>query len=223
MMHPIETWLKARRDYVEGKGFLPDIARKYGIPVQTVQTRAKREKWSTARAVLVARKTELPDAEPPPAPPSPQETPSDYVSQRLARVRLQLARLDDLLDSETDPQKIDRLASAIARLAEQERQLANRPLPGSRRPPKERPLSAPFLDVQPLGLAPDHEQQPTDPDSISPLVAEEAEREATMAQVPPNPAPLVPSPPLVANIAGKRVHWTAGVPAPAAGAANASP
>ena len=63
---------------------------------------------------------------------NPLEPPLDpYVATKLSRVRCQLARLHDMLDDETDPQKLDRLASAIARLSELERQLANRPLPGS--------------------------------------------------------------------------------------------
>lgn len=96
-----------------------------------------------------------------------------YVNARLARVRLQLARLDDLLDSESDPQKIDRLASASARLAEQERQLANRPLPGSRKPAAERPtapsrwdwLSNPVPVLEPV--VPNH--GPPEPLPVEPL------------------------------------------------------
>jgi hypothetical protein len=42
-----------------------------------------------------------------------------------------------MMMTEEDPAKIDRLASAQARLAEQERLLAGRPLPGSRRPAAE--------------------------------------------------------------------------------------
>jgi hypothetical protein len=62
-----------------------------------------------------------------------------YVNERLARVRLQLDRLDKMMMSEKDPQKLDRLASAQARLAEQERILNGRPLPGSRRPAADAP------------------------------------------------------------------------------------
>jgi hypothetical protein len=57
-----------------------------------------------------------------------------FSRQRLMRVRKQLDRLDNMIEAETDPAKLDRLASAQARLAEQERQLAGRPLPGSFRP-----------------------------------------------------------------------------------------
>jgi len=70
---------------------------------------------------------------------------TDYVAQRLVRVRKQLDRLDRLIMTVEDPQKLDRLACAQARLAEQERILDGRPLPGSLkpRPPKPPPRSLP--------------------------------------------------------------------------------
>lgn len=46
---------------------------------------------------------------------------SQYVQDTLSRTRKQLDRLFELMAAEEDPQKLDRLASAIARLAEQER------------------------------------------------------------------------------------------------------
>lgn len=62
-----------------------------------------------------------------------------FTELRLMRVRKQLDRLDDMMFKEKDPQKLDRLASAQARLSEQERILDGRPLPGSRRPRPEKP------------------------------------------------------------------------------------
>lgn len=49
-----------------------------------------------------------------------------------------------------DAQKIDRLASALARLNEIERQLANRPLPGSWKP--ERPKQVKAARAEPIAL-----------------------------------------------------------------------
>src|SRR5262245_45793669 len=60
-----------------------------------------------------------------------------YVASRLMRVREQLNRLDSMMSKETDPNKLDRLASAQSKVAEQERILDGRPLPGQRRPPPE--------------------------------------------------------------------------------------
>lgn len=54
--------------------------------------------------------------------------------QSLARVRKQMDNVFGMMDDEQDPQKIDRLASALARLNEAERQLSNRSLPPSQKP-----------------------------------------------------------------------------------------
>lgn len=68
------------------------------------------------------------------APANAQNIVTDYLVKRLARVRNQIDMLSGMLESESDAQKIDRLASALARLSEIERQLSNRPLPGSYKP-----------------------------------------------------------------------------------------
>jgi hypothetical protein len=65
------------------------------------------------------------------------EPPDDYQNRRLFRVRKQLDRIDKMMMTECDPQKLDRLASAQSRLADQERIIRGEPLPGSRRPSKE--------------------------------------------------------------------------------------
>jgi len=74
----------------------------------------------------------------------------DYAGRRLARVRMQLDRVDDMMMKESDPQRMDRLASAQARLSEQERVLAGRPLPGSHRPAKERPPTKSMIHLGPV-------------------------------------------------------------------------
>lgn len=70
-----------------------------------------------------------------------------FQEQRLVRVRKQLEKLDGMLESELDPAKIDRLASAAARLEEQERRLSNRSLPPTLKAgtvkPSKRAASAP--------------------------------------------------------------------------------
>ena len=71
-----------------------------------------------------------------------------YAAKRLARARKQIDKLDGMIEEETDPQKLDRLASALARLSEIERQLANRPLPGSFKPTAIRQPKA--TQVEPL-------------------------------------------------------------------------
>lgn len=84
------------------------------------------------------------------------EQSEDYTEQRLTRTRKQIDMLSDALEEEDDPQRIDRLASAIARLSEIERQLANRPLPGSLKPSSKpsRGQSYPTLDPRPIEPVP---------------------------------------------------------------------
>ena len=65
-------------------------------------------------------------------------TPDSYLTERLMRVRKQLDQVDAMMLTEDDPQRLDRLASAQMRLSEQERILAGRPLPGSRKPAPDR-------------------------------------------------------------------------------------
>ena len=74
---------------------------------------------------------------------------NNYVTARLVRVREQLNRIDSMMSKETDPQKLDRLALAQARVAEQERILDGRPLPGSRKPSPERPGGR-YLNLGPV-------------------------------------------------------------------------
>ena len=85
---------------------------------------------------------------PPPPPiiplPEPSTTEEDtFHSRRLDRVRRQLDSVDAAIQTEAnrkepDGQRLNWLASAQERLAEQERVLAGRPLPGSRRPGPEK-------------------------------------------------------------------------------------
>jgi hypothetical protein len=89
------------------------------------------------------------------------ENPYELLAMRLLRVRKQLNRVDRLLDAETDPMKIDRLASALLRLSEQERILANRPLPGSRRPLPDRKTPRSEVQVQSFSILPDPAPAPT--------------------------------------------------------------
>jgi hypothetical protein len=61
-----------------------------------------------------------------------------FVSKQINQLREHISRLHTLIGKARDAQTIDKLASAIAKLAEQERILAGRPLPGSHRPKQQR-------------------------------------------------------------------------------------
>ena len=70
-----------------------------------------------------------------------------YEGKTLMRVRLQLdkvfqAFMEESDKSNPDAAKLDRLASAQARLGEQERQLAGRPMPGSLKPTQQKQSKA---------------------------------------------------------------------------------
>lgn len=82
-----------------------------------------------------------------------------YVAAQVADVRAHIDRLSSLLRDSTDPQTIERLSRAMAVMSERERVLAGRPLPGARRPDKEKlalkrpgllclPVEAPALSGQ---------------------------------------------------------------------------
>lgn len=70
----------------------------------------------------------------------------------LSRVRDQMSLLADMMKKEKDPARLDRLAAAFGKLAEVERQLAGRPLPGSLRP-SNRPAAGGMIE-QPQTSAP---------------------------------------------------------------------
>lgn len=76
-----------------------------------------------------------------------------YRTDRLLRVRKQLERIDQLIESESDARTLDRLASAQARLSAQEFALAGRPMPGAFRPVKERAKKESSGSLVPLGVS----------------------------------------------------------------------
>ena len=121
----------------------------------------------------------------------PEEAARSYEIKRLARVRKQLDLVDKAFEAEAskatpDGQRLNWLAQAQERLAEQERILDNRPLPGSRRPrdPGGRRASHPsYLDALPLPTLAAPEPTLIEPqDPVPPL-----------PQEPPTPAPTAPT------------------------------
>lgn len=78
--------------------------------------------------------------------------PDDFTLVTLSRVRDQMSLLADMMKKEKDPARLDRLAAAFGKLAEVERQLAGRPLPGSLRP-SNRPAAGGMIE-QPQTSAP---------------------------------------------------------------------
>ena len=86
---------------------------------------ASRRQAATMRAIRLAVPAQTPQI--------PAQL-ADYHETRLTRVRVMLDELDAQQLKTRDPQQRERLARAQTLLAEQERILAGRPLPGARRP-----------------------------------------------------------------------------------------
>lgn len=86
----------------------------------------------------------------------------DFADRTLARVRIQMDKLADEIDREItgESKRLKELTDAYSRLADQERILAGRPMPGSRKPAPDRPTKRQFapeplpIVVQPV-ITPD--------------------------------------------------------------------
>jgi hypothetical protein len=108
------------------------------MPTKAFFTKANASEY--ARKGNAIRWHSLPKPEPQPVTSLPEPVriaQDDFTQRKLARVRVQIERVEDLLTAATEPQAVDRYAAALARLYEIERILAGRPLPGSRRPAAE--------------------------------------------------------------------------------------
>jgi hypothetical protein len=125
--------------------FTPEVSRQYATKALAArranrQTRLNRE--ALLKRLLAAEDERLTQAaENPPI--KPADSPDDFVSRKLERVRLQWGKLDALLAEQLDKSildagAIDRIVAALCRVAELERTLSGRPMPGSFRPEKPR-------------------------------------------------------------------------------------
>lgn len=107
----------------------------------------------------------------PKPPPEPANAPrvaaiDPFVNERLYRVRAQLDLIDKRIKEQCekatpDGQTLNWLCSAQARLSEQERMLAGRPVPGSLKPRQDRPTRTSYVDAAPLDDEPDQVQPST--------------------------------------------------------------
>jgi len=103
--------------------FTPETARENAA--KSVQARREKAERAKSDAIIAAQTRSESPLNPLPTDP--------YAKARLIRVRTHLDRLDDLIQSETDPAKLDRLAAAADKLSQQECYLSGRPRPGIRR------------------------------------------------------------------------------------------
>lgn len=147
-------------------------------PAQAAEMWERSRQARQKRAELKAAQAALPSLCEPPL-----EPPASYPDRLKARVRLQVELVCSQLDKEAtkahcDGAKLDRLASALERLAELERVLDGRPGPGNRRPPREdpptvrpletpRPAALPSPAPPPSPGGPSQTQTPTTPPRLS--------------------------------------------------------
>jgi hypothetical protein len=171
----------------------------------TAQTARIAAAKSVASRKAAAQRPFIPD--PPATPPLP--TVDQYASQILARTRLQLdlvakGILDELSRPKPDSRRLRDLSDAQRHLAEQERILAGRPLPGSRRPREDRnPATAEPAWPVPTGPATqDVTHEPVQPTAIEPPPTQGI-------SLPAEPVPT-PSPPMIVNGDGGSLSTTPG-------------
>ena len=170
----------------------PAAYRKPGtFTAQTARLAAQRSVAS--RAIASQRRKEQPKAEPLPKPAAVQAV-DDYAQAVLERTRTQLdlvaQRITEELESDMpDTRRLRDLADAQHKLSEQERILAGRPLPGSKKPAPERAIKAPpagawlaLTDPAPLALA-------ETPAPARPLGWEYDDPNAAPQAIPPDPGP----------------------------------
>jgi hypothetical protein len=151
---------------VEGQGTLSETAARHHLAHSTVIAWYRRDNWTAARNRWLAK--QLSDNEPPAKPPSYTPNPKNTGAhgEKLQRLELQLSALDNALDNAKSPDEWQKLTASKHRLFEQWRILSGIPLPGSRRPAKERPKepTLSFELPQPLGLS-----LPPNRDEIKPV------------------------------------------------------
>lgn len=122
----------------------------------------------------------------PPAPPpqplndAPPADPGEFALWCIERVRANLKRLHLRLSVEQDPLAIDRISRATSALAEQLRILEGKPLPGQRRPGREK-ADPPSVEARPLGRVAD--PVPMQPVECAPI----------SSSAPPSVAPIAPT------------------------------
>jgi len=165
--HPPALRLLCRKQYVRGEvGSLAQLAKRHGISGYTIRDWAEADDWPSQRQHWLQKQyqseeyPEAPASNPPPATQLPLST-GDLSALMLARAQTyenHLTQLRTQLMDETDPAKIDRLASAIAKLEDVFQVYSNIPRPGSRKPPPAPPAPKPTVYALPID---DTDEQPT--------------------------------------------------------------
>ena len=138
--HPLALRLQCRKEWVEGQGTLAEVAAKHGVPAQTLVAWYRRENWTVARNRWLEK--QLSDSDTPAVPLACGTNPTigaDHPhASKIARLETQLESLDNALDNAKTADEWHKLSTARQRLFEPWRILSGIPLPGSRKPRKEK-------------------------------------------------------------------------------------
>ena len=116
---------------MEGGGTLAEVAHRHGVPEQALVGWYRRDNWPAARNRW--REKQLGDNEGPARPQPYEQNPANTTQADgggIGRLERQLEMVDDMIDIERDPAKLDKLASARNRLFDQWRILSGIPTPG---------------------------------------------------------------------------------------------
>jgi len=68
--HPLALWLRVRTAYIHGEGALPALSERFHIPLTTLQSKAKAQKWGVERKLYVDSKRMQAIIPQPPTPPA---------------------------------------------------------------------------------------------------------------------------------------------------------
>jgi hypothetical protein len=144
--HTLALRLLCRKEWVEGHGTLAQIAKRHGVPEQTLIAWYRRDNWTASRNRWLAK--QLNDNEAPPSPPSYAPNPENTTNAHAEILALKIAAIDNRIDNANSPLELQRLCAARRNLFDQWCVLAGIPKPGSRRPGKEH--SQPMTKVEPI-------------------------------------------------------------------------
>lgn len=222
--HPLALRLQCRNEWVTGQGTLAEVAKRHNVPPQTLVAWYRRENWTDARARWLER--QLSDNETPAKPHAyaakPEYSDDATHARQIQRLEAQLESLDNVLDNAKTADDWHKLSTARQRLFEQWRILSGIPLPGSRKPSKERPRrQACYAPVEPELIEPvPAELRESEPGAFAPVVlpspAQASEPAAAAPGQPAAPAPNAPQPTAPAEKPAVRPAPPAWVPAPLA-------
>jgi hypothetical protein len=111
---------------------------------------ARAMSFKANEAKRLKREAELADPSLVPPPKVQPIEPESFLKTQRDMLRTRMSRVSDMIAKEKDASKLDRLCSAYAKLAEEERKADGRPLPGAFRPVERRAKSTSPGPVMPL-------------------------------------------------------------------------